>query len=624
MVSNVVAVETVYPANLDDTSVIEGNPTNDYGLYNILFVRGVNLNRKESYLKFNLSQIPVGSTVDSANLSLYLNYHGLDSSDILNITVNRVYAYPLFSINGKDWDEGNNTSGGSCTDNELCWSTKPSSSQMDLAEDGIVFTSSSQVNNWFMWFVRDMVQDAVSNGDLNVTFRLSSVALQSATDLNDLVSFRSKEYFDSSLRPVLAITYSEIDITPPSRFNPQPSSNLPSGTTQATIGLNTNEDANCRYYATAGVDYDLMSNTFSNTGSTYHSTLVTGLSDGNSYAYYVRCIDLNNNANNDDFVIQFSILADTVDTTAPVVVIQEPENIAYNYNDLPLNYIVADDVAVDSCWYNLDNSNNISLLNCQNATFSASEGAHIIYVFANDTSNNINFVTTPFRIELPKIVNQRIKGATYKPNYGNETVEFVVVVMDNKTSIENNVRFVGTDGWNVSYRVINPDNSIYQDWQNITINNSWGIATFNLLADQKGTFVIELKFANETNTLENITFSVSENNKIPFYRDEIIRAADFVVSVQSPDGSFPGERYNYPGSPARPLMWAYRITGNSTYYDAAVNYLEDQINCGGSYGTLYSTCAYAEFQLFSNDAQFKNNLDQCSQSTYNLRNISPY
>ena len=50
-----------------------------------------------------------------------------------------------------------------------------------------------------------------------------------------------------------------------------------------------------------------MTNTFSSTGGTAHSTLVSGLVDGTSYSYYVRCQDGTGNANPDDFVITFSV-----------------------------------------------------------------------------------------------------------------------------------------------------------------------------------------------------------------------------------------------------------------------------------------------------------------------------
>lgn len=76
---------------------------------------------------------------------------------------------------------------------------------------------------------------------------------------------------------------------PPLRSGGQPTGGLMGGTT------------------TAGVAYGSMGNTFSTTGGTAHSTLVTGLVNGNSYNYYVRCQDAAGNTNPDDFVISFSV-----------------------------------------------------------------------------------------------------------------------------------------------------------------------------------------------------------------------------------------------------------------------------------------------------------------------------
>jgi hypothetical protein len=50
-----------------------------------------------------------------------------------------------------------------------------------------------------------------------------------------------------------------------------------------------------------------MANTFSITGTTFHSTTVSGLENGGRYTYYVRCEDAASNANPDDYPITFSV-----------------------------------------------------------------------------------------------------------------------------------------------------------------------------------------------------------------------------------------------------------------------------------------------------------------------------
>ncbi|RKY35269.1 MAG: hypothetical protein DRP78_05610, partial [Candidatus Omnitrophota bacterium] len=124
----------------------------------------------------------------------------------------------------------------------------------------------------------------------------------------------------SQCSAVSAATEPAPDTTPPVRSNGTPTGELAAGTAGTTLSLNTDETAVCKYWTSAGVSYDDMANIFNSTDSTSHSQAVTGLSDGNSYIYYVKCQDtsVNQNTNIDDFEISFNI-AEAGDTTAPTV-----------------------------------------------------------------------------------------------------------------------------------------------------------------------------------------------------------------------------------------------------------------------------------------------------------------
>ena len=50
-----------------------------------------------------------------------------------------------------------------------------------------------------------------------------------------------------------------------------------------------------------------MTNNFSTAGSTSHSAAISGLTDGATYNYYIKCQDSAGNANTDDYLISFSI-----------------------------------------------------------------------------------------------------------------------------------------------------------------------------------------------------------------------------------------------------------------------------------------------------------------------------
>lgn len=99
------------------------------------------------------------------------------------------------------------------------------------------------------------------------------------------------------------------DTTAPAISNPTPtpSSTLPAGTTSTNLGVSTDEAAQCRYATLANIAYASMPNSFTTTGSTTHSTALTGLTDGGAYSYYIRCRDGAGNANASDYTIAFTV-----------------------------------------------------------------------------------------------------------------------------------------------------------------------------------------------------------------------------------------------------------------------------------------------------------------------------
>ncbi len=107
--------------------------------------------------------------------------------------------------------------------------------------------------------------------------------------------------------PLSAGTPTAIDAYPPTLSGGFPRSTLSVGTTQASLSLTTSEAATCRYSTIAGTRYGAMTGTFATTGGTTHFTVVSGLSNGGNYTYYVRCADASGNDTQSDFLISFSI-----------------------------------------------------------------------------------------------------------------------------------------------------------------------------------------------------------------------------------------------------------------------------------------------------------------------------
>jgi len=170
-----------------------------------------------------------------------------------------------------------------------------------------------------------------------------------------------------------------------------PSGVLPVGTTQATLTLSSNENASCRYASVAGTPYAAMANTFASTGGTSHSSVVSGLSNGQSYAYYVRCQDTAGNANTSDLTIAFAVAAP--DTTPPTVSLSAPAAGATVSGSVSVNATASDNVGVAGVQFLLDGANLGAEVTAAPFSVSwnsttASNGAHSLSARARDAAGN--------------------------------------------------------------------------------------------------------------------------------------------------------------------------------------------------------------------------------------------
>jgi hypothetical protein len=98
-----------------------------------------------------------------------------------------------------------------------------------------------------------------------------------------------------------------MDLRAPVISSPKPIGQLASGTHQAAISVTTDEPSSCRFSYRAGTMYPFMTGNFQSADGLTHTTVNRDLNNGDTYTYFVRCMDKSGNENLEDLRIRFSV-----------------------------------------------------------------------------------------------------------------------------------------------------------------------------------------------------------------------------------------------------------------------------------------------------------------------------
>jgi hypothetical protein len=104
----------------------------------------------------------------------------------------------------------------------------------------------------------------------------------------------------------VVITLPATNNSAPVVSNLSPSDKFSAGTKSTTLRATTNKDATCKFSGSSSTSFDDMA-TFSNTGGTSHSHVISGLADNTRYRYYVRCSDGSGNISQIGPMIDFAV-----------------------------------------------------------------------------------------------------------------------------------------------------------------------------------------------------------------------------------------------------------------------------------------------------------------------------
>jgi len=262
---------------------------------------------------------------------------------------------------------------------------------------------------------------------------------------------------------------------------------------------------------------------------TNDSTLAIGI-----YWINITINDTSNNLNSTVFFVNVST-APVGDSSSPLISIVYPTNNSYSNNTgLNINYTVSD-TNLDSCWYSNDTYNgNITLANCVNiTTITWNEGNHNVTIWANDSTNNLNYSVITFTIDTttPNAThNTPADSSESSTTQHNMTGNFT-----DETGIENITIFIyNTTGLYNQTTLDLPEGTISKIW-GVIVNFADGVYKwFWRTVDKAGNI---LETGNRTITIDSTppTFdnlqnhSQSVNQSFSFDLD----ASDNLIGVES-------------------------------------------------------------------------------------------
>lgn len=186
--------ELVIQPSAKDNTPSEYWPTTNYGAASIIYLMDGATETRRAILEFDLSDIPGGQTIVSANLQLY--FRGFAHT---NPSGKTVWAYKLTRI---DWVEAQSTwnvykSGSNWTNPGGDYVTS------NPAGDSIVFPASP---GWISFDVLAIVQDAYGE-DNPAEFLVKFATEQLASGFSQVELWSNNYSTDTSLRPKLVIEY---------------------------------------------------------------------------------------------------------------------------------------------------------------------------------------------------------------------------------------------------------------------------------------------------------------------------------------------------------------------------------------------------------------------------------
>lgn len=166
----------------------------------------------------------------------------------------------------------------------------------------------------------------------------------------NFVNAFDEEYPNLTSLPITVRVASAADVTPPTITSGPTTINLAAGSTSTVLAVSTNENGTCKGGVIANTVYAAQANTFAGTGTKSHTHTLSGLTDGSTTLFYVRCTD-GTNPTLSDYTFTVEVTALPPDVTPPTITSILPvANQAAGTTNVDMSY-TSDEAA--TCKYSL-------------------------------------------------------------------------------------------------------------------------------------------------------------------------------------------------------------------------------------------------------------------------------
>ena len=339
-------------------------------------------NGRNAIFEFDISSLPVNSTIQGATLRLY-------ATDVTED--DEAAEIPVYRIT-RSWEEG--TGDNVQTNDGATWKYYDNQDNWDNSGgdyDNFEWSSQDVTDQdlWYEWDITHLVTSWSNSTYINYGMLLLTESNNVGTK-----TFASSEHTNSSIRPQLILNYS----TPPALSDIN-ATNISYTTTNIVWNTDDTSNSTVNYGLTTSLGI-LSTNPVLETS---HNMGLINLQD-NLTTYYYQVESCNSqNLCTESPVSSFTTLQNITspDVISPIITITSPQNITYAAQSTNITYSITDNSAITSCWYSI-NSTNVTLENCSNlAAIQFSEAQHTLYIYAEDAAENIGSSSVIFTIDIP-------------------------------------------------------------------------------------------------------------------------------------------------------------------------------------------------------------------------------